>query len=64
MAERWIQKMHLKKGALTQTAKKHDGIKKGGGIKNSFLQEAMSGKYGGKTRKRAALAISFKKMHH
>jgi hypothetical protein len=64
MSEKWIQKMHLKKGALTSTAAKHDGIKSGGGIKNTFLHEAASGKYGALTKKRAVLALSFKKMHH
>lgn len=62
--EKWIQKMHLKKGALTKTAEKHHGLKDGGGIKGTFLHDAAAGKYGEKTRKRAVLAISFKKMHH
>jgi hypothetical protein len=64
MADKWIQKIHLKKGALTRTASKHGGIKPGGGIKSSFLQEAASGKYGSLAAKRARLAITFKKMHH
>ncbi len=64
MTDKWIQKIHLKKGALTATAKEHGGIKPQGGIKDTFLHSAAAGKYGEKTRKRANLALSFKKMHH
>lgn len=59
----WIQGAIKHPGSLTRTAAKHDGLKSGGGIKGTFLHAAASGKYGEKTRKRAVLAISLKKMH-
>ena len=62
--EKFIQKMHLKEGALTAVAAKHHGIKQKGGIKSTFLEEAAAGKYGKKNRTRANLAKTFKKMHH
>lgn len=60
--KKWIQKMDLKKGALTKTAKEHGGINKEGKISAKFLDKAASGKYGAKTEKRAELAKTFKKM--
>lgn len=48
-------------GALTATAKKHGAVKKGGGIKSSFLDKAASGAYGETTKKRAVLAKTFNK---
>jgi hypothetical protein len=59
--KKWIPK-DLKEGALTRTAKKEGGIKKGGGIKTEFLDKAAKGNYGKTTAKRAVLAKTFKKM--
>lgn len=58
----WIQGAIKHKGALTETAKKHGGVKKEGGLKPSFLAEASSGKYGKKTQQRANLAKTLKRM--
>jgi hypothetical protein len=57
----WIPK-DLKEGALTRTAEKKGGVKKGGGLKTEFLDKAADGAYGAKTAKRANLAKTFKKM--
>lgn len=58
----WIKKAVKDPGALTRTAKAKKGLKKGGGIKESFLKKAASGKFGSKTAKRANLAETFRKM--
>lgn len=63
MAEHWIQKIGMKKNALTKTAQKEGGVKKEGGIKESFLNKAASGKFGEKTQKRAILAKTLKSFH-
>lgn len=61
MAEKWMQKLKIKKGALTAKAKKAGGISKTTGkIKESFLEEAKHSK-NPKTRKQAVLAETFKK---
>jgi hypothetical protein len=52
----------LKRGALTRTAEKKGGVKKGGGLKTQFLDKAAKGDFGAKTAKRANLAKTFKKM--
>jgi hypothetical protein len=59
--KKWVQNMDLKKGALTTKAKKAGGIKKGGGIKESFLTKAEKSP-NPTTRKQAVLAETFKKM--
>ena len=52
MAEKWIQKMHLKKGALTASAKKAD---------ETPMQFASEHKHDkGVTGKRARLALVFR----
>lgn len=56
MAEKWIQKMHMKKGALRKTL----GAKKGKPIPKAKLEKAAKGK--GKTAKRARLAETLTKM--
>lgn len=56
----WIQKAVKKPGALTATAKKSGGMKKGGGIKMSWLKKKAKGS--GKTAQRARLALTFRKM--
>jgi hypothetical protein len=55
--EKWIQKMHMKKGAL----KKEMGIPKGKKIPAKKL--AAAAKKGGKMGKRARLAKTLSKMH-
>lgn len=57
----WIPK-DLKEGALTRTAAKKGGVKKGGGLKTEFLDKAAKGDYGKTTAKRAVLAKTFRKM--
>lgn len=60
--KKWIPK-NLKKGALTKTAKAHGAIKKGNGIKTSWLKKAAKGQGVSKTTaKRARLALTFRKM--
>lgn len=61
MSEKWIQNMHMKKGALTKTAKKEGGVKKEGGLKGSFLKKAASGHFGETTKKRAIMAETMRK---
>lgn len=56
MAKKWIQKMHMKKGAL----RKELGVKKGQKIPASKLNAAA--KKGGVEGKRAQLAKTFSKM--
>lgn len=58
---KWIQSAKIQKGALTTKAKKAGGIKKGGGIKESFLAKAEKSP-NPTTRKQAVLAETFKKM--
>lgn len=55
MSEKWIQKMHMKKGALRKSL----GVKKGEKIPESKLVEAEHSK-NPKTRKRAKLAETLK----
>lgn len=62
--DKWIQDMHMKKGALTKTAQKHHGVTKRGDLSDKFLDAAAEGEYGPKTKKRANLAKNFKKMKH
>ena len=57
MAKKWIQKMHMKKGALHEEM----GIAKGKKIPAKKL--AAAAKEGGKLGKRARLAETLKKMH-
>jgi hypothetical protein len=57
MAKKWIQKMHMKKGALH----KEMGVPKGKKIPAKKL--AAAAKKGGKLGKRARLAETLKKMH-
>jgi len=58
MAEKWIQKMHMKKGALRKTL----GVKKGEKIPESKLKKAEHSK-NPTTARRARLAETLKKMH-
>ena len=58
----WIQGAVKNPGSLTKTAQAKGGVKKGGGLKASFLDKAADGKFGEKTKKRADLAKTFKKM--
>ena len=58
----WIQKIDIKKGALTKLAEKKGGVKKSGGLKKSFIDKAASGKMGKKAQKQAVLAKTFAKM--
>ena len=58
MSEKWIQKMHMKKGALRKTL----GVKKGQKIPAAKLKKAEHSK-NPKTAKRAHLAETLKKMH-
>lgn len=60
MSDKWIQKAVKNPGALTETASQHKGVKKGGGLKSSFLDKAANGDFGEKTQKRAQLAKTFK----
>lgn len=60
--DKWIQDMHLKKGALTETARQHGAITKDGTIKADWLAKAADGDFGSLTQKRAILAESFRKM--
>lgn len=58
MAEKWIQKMHMKKGALHKSL----GVKEGEKIPSAKLKKAEHSK-NPTTRKRAVLAETLKKMH-
>jgi len=57
MAKKWIQAMHMKKGALHEEM----GVPKGKKIPAKKL--ASAAKKGGKLGKRARLAQTLKKMH-
>lgn len=57
MAKKWIQAMHMKKGAL----RKEMGAKKGKPIPAKKLAKAAT--KGGKLGRRARLAMTLKKMH-
>jgi len=59
MAKKWIQKMHMKKGALH----KNLGVKEGEKIPEKKLKKAEHSK-NPTIRKRANLAETLKKMHH
>jgi len=61
MAKKWIQEAIKKKGALTRTAKKKGLVKKGEKLSKSDLSKLSKSK-SGKTRKRAALANTLRKM--
>lgn len=63
MSKNWIQGAVKHPGALTATAASHGGVKKGGGIKGSFISAAVAGKYGETAKKRAVLARTFKSFH-
>jgi len=56
--EKWIQKMHMKKGALHEEL----GVKKGEKIPEKKLEKATHSK-NPTERKRANLAKTLKKMH-
>lgn len=58
VGEKWIQKAHIKKGALH----KELGVKEGKKIPESKLKKAEHSK-NPKLRKRAVLAETLKKMH-
>jgi len=58
MAEKWIQGMHMKKGALH----KELGVPEGTKIPKSKLTKAAHA--GGKLGKRARLAETLSKFHH
>jgi len=58
MAKKWIQDMHMKKGALHESL----GVKEGKKIPESKLKKAEHSK-NPTTRKRANLAETLKKMH-
>jgi hypothetical protein len=59
MAEKWIQKAHIKKNALHKDL----GVKAGKKIPEKKLKAAEHSK-NPTTRKRAILAETLKKMHH
>lgn len=67
MAKKWIQKANKEmtrkgtKGAFTAQAKKDGGVKKGGGIKDSFIEKELKSK-NPTTRKRAQFAKNMKKI--
>ncbi len=56
----WISGAISNPGSLTKTAAKKGGVKKGGGLKESFLDKAAKGKFGEKTKRRAILAKTLK----
>jgi len=56
--KKWIQKMHMKKGALHEDL----GVKKGKKIPTAKLKKAEHSK-NAKTKKRAILAETLKHMH-
>lgn len=58
--KKWIKNAIKHPGALTKTAKKAGAVKKGGGIKGSWLKKEAKGK--GTTAKRARLAQTLKKL--
>lgn len=62
MTKNWIKGAIKNPGFLRATAKKHKGINKEGNIKGSFLKDASDGKYGAKTKKRANLAKTLKRL--
>lgn len=55
--KKWMQKLHLKKGALRDTL----GVKKGHKIPKEELEEAAHDEDAPKTAKRARLALVFRK---
>jgi len=59
MAKKWIQKMHMKKGALREQL----GVPAGKDIPEKKLRKAAAGKYGKLAEKRAHLAETLKKLH-
>lgn len=67
MAEKWLQKASAKmerkgtKGSFTAIAKKKGGVKKGGGIKESFIEKELHSK-NTKIRKKAQFAKNMKKI--
>lgn len=61
----WIKNANIKKGALTEKAKKAGETKKSGGIKEAWVNkvaENKGNKYSKKTEKQAQLAKTFKKI--
>lgn len=62
MAEKWIQKAIKHPGALHATAKKAGAVKDDGTIKKDWIKKKAKG--GGKTAKRARLAMTLSKMKH
>jgi hypothetical protein len=61
MAEKWTQKLDIKKGALRAKAKKAGGMNKEGKIKESFIDKEEHSK-NPRTKKQAVLAKTFAKM--
>lgn len=67
MANNWIQKANKKmeekgtKGSFTRMAKKSGGVKKGGGIKESFIDKELKSK-NPTVRKKAQFAKNMKKI--
>lgn len=60
---KWMQGMHMKKGALRDTAKRMGLITGGEALSSSDLSK-LARSDSPKTRKRAALAKVFKAAHH
>lgn len=66
-AKKWLQAASKKmeengtKGSFTKMAKKSGGVKKGGGIKDSFIEKELHSK-NPTTRKKAQFAKNMKKI--
>lgn len=58
--KKWIQSLHLKKGALREKAQKAGAIDAQGHIKKTWLESKASGN--DQTARQARLAIAFQKM--
>jgi len=59
---RWIQKIHLRKGVLREAARRAGAITPKGTIDINWLREMA--KKGGKIGRRARLALLFRRFHH
>jgi len=62
MPGKWIQKIHLKKGALRAAAQRAGAITPKGTIDVNWLKAIA--KKGGKIGRRARLALLFRRFHH
>lgn len=62
MQDKWIQHAIKKKGALRKTAKEEGLLKEGQTLSSSDLEQLAA--KGGKTAKRARLAMTLGKMRH